>query len=286
MREIKLYTPDKRSFISFNDPRFLAGEISGLGNNFSITYKDTPKGKVKTNVKPEFEPISLTVYFNVDGSNGYRNYKFLMDFLSQMAGDVFPLEYNDGIKRKFCDVILKTAPKSQISEDGIFSETFTFERQYYWYEEKEETFALKSTDASKVTFPLPFPFGFTGVSFVNKYTIKNVFYEAAPIKIIIKGPVERAPIIVSLKDANNVETISEISINQNCGDGEMFVIDASTKKISRYINDAFVENAYNLTDKRKQSFLYLPLGIYTISSNIQMADAGEIEIAIKHYLLN
>lgn len=285
IRELKLYTPNKRSFLSLNDSRFLLGEVTGLGNQFNIAYKDTQTGKVMTNIKPEFEPISATIYFNADGTNGYRNYKYFMDFLALMQGQVFAIEYNDGVTKKMCDVLLKNAPKSQINNEGVFSETFIFERQYFYYEEQEEVFALKSTDASKVTFPLPFPFGFTGQSFVNSYRITNNFYAAAPLKITIKGPITGSPIIISLKDANGINTISQIRIIENCLEGETFIIDASTKKIIRNVNGN-IQNGYYLVDKRYQSFLYLPLGTYTIEANISMEDIGEIDISIKRYLLD
>ena len=56
--------------------------------------------------------------------------------------------------------------------------------------EKEESFALKAVDSSKVSFPLPFPFGFTGITFINQYTITNKFFEEAPIHFKIKGQLQ------------------------------------------------------------------------------------------------
>lgn len=283
MREIKLYSIDKTSFISLNDRRFLAGEITGLGNNFSITYHETSKGKTKKSVKPDFDPITITIYFNVEG-NPYRNYNYFMNFIAKNTNKIFPLEYSDGVKKRFCDVIFKSASKSQINEDGIFSEQFVFERQYYFYEEKEESFALKTVDSSKVSFPLPFPFGFTGITFINQYTITNNFFEEAPINIKIKGPISNNPINIKLTTEVGV-VVKEIVLNTNCDEGDEISIDASTKKIV-CLKNGVEQNGYGLTDKRKQSFMYLPLGTYTILSNLQITDEGTIEISIKRYLLD
>jgi hypothetical protein len=283
MREIKLYSVDKKSFISLNDRRFLAGEITGLGNNFSITYHETSNGKTKKSVKPDFDTIAITIYFNIEG-NPYHNYNYLMNFLMQNANRIFPLEYSDGTRKKFCDVILKSASKSQINEDGVFSEQFIFERQYYWYEEQEESFALKAIDSSKVSFPLPFPFGFTGISFINQYTITNNFFEEAPINIKIKGPIANNPINVKLTTEAGV-VVKEIVLNAKCNEGDEISIDASIKKIV-CLKNGVEQNGYGLTDKRKQSFMYLPLGTYTISSNLQITDEGAIEISVKRYLLD
>lgn len=283
MREIKLYSVDKKSFVSLNDKRFLAGEINGLGNNFSINYHDTQKGKIKKSVKPDFDPITITIYFNVEG-NPYRNFNYLMNFLAQNANKIFPLEYNDGIKKRFCDVIFKSASKSQISEEGVFSEQFIFERQYYFYEEQEESFALKTVDSSKVSFPLPFPFGFTGITFINQYTITNKFFEEAPIHFKIKGPIDNNPIHIKLSNEKGI-VVKEIVLNAKCNIGDEISIDASTKKIL-YLKNGVEKNGYEYTDKTKQSFMYLPLGTYTISSNLQITDEGSIEISIKRYLLD
>lgn len=283
MREIKLYSVDKKSFISLNDKRFLAGEISGFGNNFSINYHETSKGKIKKSIKPDFEPITITIYFNVEG-NPYNNYNYLMNFLSQNANKIFPLEYSDGTKKRFCDVIFKSASKSQINEDGVFSEQFIFERQYYFYEEQEESFALKTVDSSKVSFPLPFPFGFTGTTFINQYTVTNKFFEEAPIQFNIKGPITNNPIHLKLTTEDGI-VVKEIVLNTKCDEGDEISIDASTKKILYLKNDVEI-NGYSLTDKTKQSFMYLPIGTYTISSNLKLSDEGSIEISIKRYLLD
>ena len=283
MREIKLYSVDKKSSVSLNDKRFLAGEITGLGNNFSINYHETSKGKIKKSVKPDFDPITVTIYFNVEG-NPYRNYNYFMNFLAQNTNKIFPLEYSDGVKKRFCDVIFKSASKSQINEDGIFSEQFIFERQYYFYEEKEESFALKAVDSSKVSFPLPFPFGFTGTTFINKYTITNKFFEEAPINFKIKGPIANNPIYLKLTNQEGIVE-KEIILNAKCNIGDEISIDASNKKII-YLQNGVEKNGYSLTDKTKQSFMYLPIGTYTISSNLKLTDEGSIEISIKRYLLD
>lgn len=284
MRKFTLYTPDKSRFFDLNGERVLAAEPTGLGNNFSIAYQESEKKKYVTNVKPDFEPITLKIYFNADGTSGYVNYKNLMTFLGYCATSTFLLEYNDGINKKFCDVILKNAPKTEISEEGIFAETFTFERQSYWYEEIAEVFSLQSIDNNLATFPLGFPFGFAGKTFINQFVIQNEFYEAAPAIIHITGSIANN-IAIYLKDENNILTISEIALNKNNSDGTKITIDANTKKIT--VSTEKVEtNGYDLTDKSKQSFLFIPKGTYNISSNLKSTDAGQIKISLKRYLFD
>ena len=162
MRRFILHTYDKSKSFDLNGETALAAEPTGLGNKFSLSYKESEKGKHLTNVKPDFEQIQLAIYFNADGSNGYGNYKSLSLFLAECGTSPFLFEYNDGVTDKFCEVVSNAMPKTEKNADGIFVETFTFDRQTYWYERVEESFALKKTVAAS-SFPLHFPFGFAGM---------------------------------------------------------------------------------------------------------------------------
>ena len=53
---------DKSKSFDLNGETALATEPSGLGNTFSLNYKESEKGKHLTNVTPEFEPIKLSIY--------------------------------------------------------------------------------------------------------------------------------------------------------------------------------------------------------------------------------
>ncbi|MBQ6728466.1 MAG: hypothetical protein IJQ87_05950, partial [Clostridia bacterium] len=132
MRKFYLHTADKTSSFDLNAVTAFAANPSGLGNAFDISYKQSEKGNHPTNVKPSFEPIVLQIYFNGDGTVGYRNYKNLLQFLATCGKSVFLFEYDDGVTDKYCDVIFKSATKSERTEEGAFCETFTFERQSYW----------------------------------------------------------------------------------------------------------------------------------------------------------
>ncbi|MCM1220652.1 MAG: hypothetical protein NC548_39805, partial [Lachnospiraceae bacterium] len=247
-------------------------------------YKESEKGKHLTNVKPDFEPIQLAIHFNADGSNGYGNYKSLSLFLAECGTSPFLFEYNDGVTDKFCEVINNTMPKSEINAEGVFVETFSFDRQTYWYERVEESFALKKTVAAS-SFPLHFPFGFAGMVFKNKYKVSNPFFVDAPIIIKISGDIA-ANIRLYLADMKD-NIVAEISLATNNTDGTEIVIDPTTKKIT--VTDTAsgaTRNGYGLTDKTKQSFLYLPQGEYYIGSNMTADDGGAIEMSIKRFLFD
>lgn len=283
MRKFYLHTYDGSNTFDLNTNRALAAEPSGLGNSFDLAYSEDDKGKNLVNVKPSFEPIVLKIYFNADGSDGYTNYKGLMLFLAECGTGKLLLEYNDGVTDKFCDAVLKSNTKSEINEEGVFVETFTFERQTYWYERAEESFALKATESSLTKFPLGFPFGFVGRVFKKQQKITNAFFTDAPITITIKGQIKEN-IYIYIATLDN-EIVAELQLSTNSAEGTVIVIEPMGKKIT--VNrDGEITNGYGLTDKTKQSFLYLPRGTYYIGSNMDADDKGEIAFSIRRYLLD
>lgn len=283
MRKFFLHTYDKKKSFDLNTESALAAEPTGLGNSFTAAYKDSDKGKHLVNVTPSFEPIVLKIYFNADGTEGYANYKGLMLFLAECGTAEFLFEYQDGVTDKYCDVIFKSNTKTEISEEGVFCETFTFERQTYWYERVEDSFALKNTAADATRFPLGFPFGFFGRVFNKKQYVSNPFHIAAPITITISGQI-RENIRIYIATLND-EIVAEIKLSTNNVDGRVILIEPNAKKITVTENGT-VSNGYGLTDKTRQSFLYLPQGDYYIGSDMTQDDAGQIAFAIKRFLLD
>lgn len=283
MRKFYLHTINKSKTFDLNTDAALATEPTGLGNAFDIEYKKSEKGQHLVNVKPNFDPIKLKIYFNANNTNAYLNYKSLLSFLAECGTSVFLFEYNDGITDKFCEIVSKTLPKSEIDTEGVFVEEFVFERQTYWYEEVAERFALKNTSEVTSMFPLSFPFGFAGKVLQKRYKIINNFYMDAPITILISGNLKNNINIYIM--TLNEKIVGQIQLSTNNTEGTEIIIEPTTKKISVIKNNQ-ITNGYALTDKTKQSFLYLPQGEYFIGSNIDDKDTGKIEISIKRYLFD
>lgn len=283
MRTFTLHTLNKSKSFSLNTQSIFATDPTGLGNKFDTSYKESVKGKHLVNNKPSFDVIKLKIYFNADGTNGYVNYKSLLTFLSECGTGTFLFEYNDGVTNKFCEVVLKSAPKSQIDDENVFAEDFSFERQTYWYEEFEQSFQLQKV-LEESTFPLGFPFGFEGLVFTREYAVKNSFYLESPIIIKVSGEITNN-LQIYIKDAKTKQIIKQIQLNRGNLE-DVILIDPTTKKITITDKNGNVTNGYGLTDKTKQSFLYLPQGEYIIGSNMSDEDTGKIAISIKKYLFD
>ncbi len=287
MRKFYLHKIDKSMSFSLNDKGILATNPKGLGNNFNITYKETAERKYLANIKPEFETISFDIYFNADGSNGYKNYKTFVTFLSSTGMKQLLLQYEDEITDKYCQVVLKTQPKSEIDDEGIFCETFVFERQTYWYKEDIQSFSLHQNNIGNNgnIFPMKFPFGFSGTVFQKEYRATNLFFDEVPIDIKITGDIKEN-ICIYIEDINSKKILQQIKMKVNCKNGQIYNFIATDKKQVLITENGQTRSAYDLIDHLYQTFLYLPQGTYIIGSNIQIGDKGSIDISIKNYLLD
>jgi len=283
MRKFRLLSSDKKLSFDLSN-NVVAAEPKGLGNRFALEYLDTIKGKRLSNVLPNFETIQLLLYFNADGRNGYGFYNNLMSFLAAVGLQTFLFEYNDGIKTKLCDVVLGNAPKSEISEDGEFAETFAFDRQSYWFEELQESFALKTYQGGGDKFPLRFPFRFSGVYFQKHYTVNNQLAIEAPVIIRVRGKI-KYNIHIYVDDVATDERFAEIQLSTNNIDGHEILIDPTDKKVTRATAEG-KENIYGLLNHNKHSFIYLPKGLYKIGSNLDDEDTGAIEISVRRFLFD
>lgn len=283
MRKFYLHTIDQSAHFDLNTTRALATDPTGLGNAFQLSYKESEWGDHLTNVKPKFDPICFKICFNADATSGYANYKALAEFLSLCGNTKFLLEYDDGITGKYCEVVLKSLSKTEINADGVFMETLTLDRQTHWYEIVTEDFVFAEIETTP-TFPMSFPFGFVGASFTSEKTLENRFFKPAPISVRISGDVGEDLRIYIKKPSG--EIVSELSIASELENGTTVTIDPTRKKIVITDAEGNTQNGYWLTDKTKQSFLYLPQGQYVVGADIARGANGRIELSVRRYLLD
>lgn len=283
MREFILYNESKTQFFHLSKNGILVTEPKGLGNSFSTTYHENEKSKYLSNIKNSFEDISFKIYFNADGSNAYANYKNLLMFLNSCGLNTIILEYNDGITKKRCNIIIKKLPKSEINEDGLLEETFIFERLTYWYKEEKISFTLK-TVLTNETFPMQFPFGFIGQTLEKEMVVTNDFFEEIPIEIKITGEIE-GNITIFIADLNG-NRLQEIELQTGCKTGKVITISSFNTKKVLVTEGGKTINGYDLIKKDKQSFLYLKPGKYVIGTDLKPTDEGNIDISLINYLLD
>lgn len=285
MRKFVLFNADKTANISLSSNGILAVNPKGLGNKFNVSYVQNEKSRYKTNVRPDFDNIQLDLYFNADGSTGYKNYNRLAQFINKCGLNNMIFEYDDGQLKKYCRVLLNNLPKSEKDESGSFVSTIVLERQSYWYKEDKVEFSLESIiEDNAVSFTLPFPFGFVGDSFRKEAVFTNDFFEESPIEISISGDIKEC-IKIEVLDADD-EVEQYLQLKTNCHEGRIIKISSIDNKKVQIIEGGVSTNAYDLIDKQGQSFLYIKPGTHKLRANIQSTDNGSISVSVLNYVLD
>lgn len=285
MRKFILYNSNKSLSFNLQSGGVFAGEPKGLGNKFTNSYIENENNKYRTNVKPNFENIEFTIYFNTDSSIGYSNYHKFTNFLTKNKNSVLILEYDDGVQIKYCRCYLSSLSKTERQADGTFKEKLILERNSYWYKEENFTFEFKTIiEGEFLGFPLQFPIQFNGTKVLNRSTITNDFFEKVPVNILIKGPIANPVQILMINE--DEEEVARIKLNSAIQENEKLEINAINGKKITLTTQSGTINAYDILDKNYQSFFYLPPGKYTIITNLTQTDTGYINLVVISYILD
>lgn len=234
MREFKLWNSSKTTFFDFAAEGIVITDINGLGIGFDVTLLN---GKV-VNYQKDFEDITLLANFGVS-TNAYTAFNNLARFIGNNGRDKLVLEYKANKRTLYADVIAKRIPKTQKNNFGVISETLSFLRLSYWY--VLENHILTSTGL----------------------VIENEIMDDLEVNTFIEGPISPSTELVLKKDEKEIikiKTINDIS-------GTLEILSDIKKVIIKNLATGEYSNAYNLIDKRYDTFIMVPFGKYTLTIN-------------------
>ena len=130
MRELAIYMFEdgyEEEGIQLLDP-YILSEIEGLGTSYNV--------KENRNFEYAFEPISFTINFK--GKNNKNAYYFYTRFVVFISGltqnQKLVLQYKVNGLTRYCDIMLKSITKSQLTTYRVLTERVTFERLSPFYE--------------------------------------------------------------------------------------------------------------------------------------------------------
>lgn len=249
MRKLKLWNKTKSQSIDLNAKNTLASDVSGLGTNYSINEINSAIAQIL----PVFEDINIQLYFGVEG-NAYFSYKQFIEFIVSNGFDNFILEYQTGTTARYCDVFIRSVPKTQKTNFNVLTENITLKRITPWYEQVEITapgdgllfeLAISNTYYLPIAVNLHIDLGFEGMEF--PFLIKN------------SDGVEVSRVVVTLKGSNALTIDSE-------------------KKEAYFTNTITQErtNAYDNINHAHESFIILDRGSYTLQ------DTNGVPLTIKY----
>lgn len=283
MRQFKLYTYDETKFFSLYGGSILVTDVSGLGTTLSLTKGEGAERYYISDVKPEFEDIKFTIYFGVNG-NTYDDYHNLMAFIASNGKNKLVLEYSIDDKKRYCDIWLKSAPKTQKDDTSTMHVDFLFSRLSYWYTKIQIAFSLQ-TEFREVTFPLDIPIPFVGTMAMQDIKLNNTFYEEYMTDIVVSGPLNH-DLTLTLENANGQE-IQRVVIQKTLQEEDMFKISGEEKKVTYYDGKQILtSNAYNNIDHNYDTFITIPTGMHVLRAGLEAGDTAQIIVSYKELVLD
>lgn len=235
MRKLKLWNKNKTQSIDLNTKNYLLSDVSGLGTSYSVNEINNAVGAIL----PAFEDISLQLYFGIEG-NSYSRYKDFMDFIVANGFDNFVLEYQAATTARYCDVFIRSVPKTQKNNFNVLTENISLKRITPWYEQVE------------ITTP--------GDGSIFELSINNNYYLPVIINLQILLSFEGMNFPFIIKNDQNVE-ISRVEVTLKTSH---FLILDSEKKDAYFTNIITQEkvNAYDNINHTYDSFFILKRGNY------------------------
>ena len=283
MRQFKLLSYDETKSFSLFDKSTIVTDVDGLGTNFELTKSEGADRYYISDMYADFDNITFLIYFGVNG-NTYKDYNDLLSFIALNGKNKLILEYNVDGDIKYCDIWLKTAPKTQKDTTGTMNSKFVFERLSPWYTKVTVNFSLQ-LEYREVTFPLDVPIPFSGTMAVSDFVINNTFFEDYTLDIIITGPLTH-DLTLTLEDQNGTLK-SKVVVKKRLKEGDWFRINGDENKITYYDSEQLLtSNGYNDVDHVYDSFIVVPSGKHTLNVDLQGGDTCQITVAYKQFVLD
>lgn len=197
VREFKLINEKGQSYSLMDaENACLLTEPSGLGYSYDTDYEQVGNTFIENLKKIEQGKITGTANFEK-----YDNYKKLVDFIDDAESLRFSYKIPFASKEKeyFKNVNFKEITKTQKAENGIISETITFECLGLWYEENTIEYTINPIENE-------IRWDFIWDTTFNDHNNQNLIYQnmghvPAPITLEMDGAVSNPIIEIYINDA-------------------------------------------------------------------------------------
>lgn len=196
VREFKLINEKGQSYSLMDaENACLLTEPSGLGYSYDTNYEQVGNTFIENLKKIEQGKITGTANFEK-----YDNYKKLVDFIDDAESLRFSYKIPFANKEKeyFKNVNFKEITKTQKAENGIISETITFECLGLWYEENTIEYTINPIENE-------IRWDFIWDTIFNDNNSQNLIYQnmghvPAPITLEMNGAVSNPIIEIYIDD--------------------------------------------------------------------------------------
>lgn len=197
VREFKLINEKGQSYSLMDaENACLLTEPSGLGYSYDTDYEQVGNTFIENLKKIEQGKITGTANFEK-----YDNYKKLVDFIDDAESLRFSYKIPFASKEKeyFKNVDFKEITKTQKAENGIISETITFECLGLWYEENTIEYTINPIE-NEIRWDFIWDTTFNDNNNQN-LIYQNMGHVPAPITLEMDGAVSNPIIEIYINDA-------------------------------------------------------------------------------------
>lgn len=223
VREFKLINENGQTFSLMDiENAVLLTEPAGLGYAYNTEYE-----QVGFTFIPDRRNIEQGQITGVVNALKYDNIRRLVNFIekSNELRISYIVPYQSGSKEYFRDVELQELTKSQKNENGIISETITFDCKSLWYAEEGTSYDV-GTGEDEMRWNFKWDARYTEYD-VRALTYNNQGDIDAPIYVEIDGEVEN-PKIEILQDG---ETVASLTIPITIQEYEKLLYSSRSGKI-------------------------------------------------------
>ena len=228
-------------------------EPSGLGYSYSTEYEQLNYTFIENIRRIEQEQISGTVNFL-----NYDNYKKFVDFIEEAENLKFAysIPFHNGEKEYLKDINIQGLTKTQIQQNGVLSESITFDCLSLWYEETTTVYTIEP-QTNEIRWDFPWDSKFADYDTRNLQYINKGHVEA-PILVEISGHVLNPRIELYVEG----ELYQTVSFNVDIAEYEKLLY--GTKENDFYISkqktDGTIESLFNLDviDFKNDNVIRLP----------------------------
>nr|DAV12735.1 MAG TPA: Baseplate protein [Caudoviricetes sp.] len=196
VREFKLINEKGQSYSLMDaENACLLTEPSGLGYSYDTNYEQVGNTFIENLKKIEQGKITGTANFEK-----YDNYKKLVDFIDDAESLRFSYKIPFASKEKeyFKNVNFKEITKTQKAENGIISETITFECLGLWYEENTIEYTINPIE-NEIRWDFIWNTTFNDNNSQN-LIYQNMGHVPAPITLEMNGAVSNPIIEIYIDD--------------------------------------------------------------------------------------
>lgn len=214
-------------------------EPNGLGYSYSTEYEQLNYTFIENLRRIEQEQISGTVNFL-----NYDNYKKLVDFIEEAENLKFAytIPFQNGEKEYLKDINIQGLTKTQIQQNGVLSESITFDCLSLWYEETTAVYTIEA-QSDEIRWDFSWDSKFADYDTRNLQYINKGHVEA-PILVEISGHVLNPKIELYVEG----ELYQTVSFNVDIAEYEKSLYGTKENDfyISRQKTDGTIESLFNL----------------------------------------